>query len=103
MAKMLVGKESDIPPGTMKQYDLPGMDAVLVANIDGKYYAMRALCNHMGGPVGEGVLEGSVATCPWHGAKWNVTTGKLAEFDSELDDEKTYATTVEDGDIYIET
>lgn len=102
MAKVPLGKESDVPPGTMKQFQVPGKDDVLVANIDGKLYAMRGVCNHAGGPLGEGTLEGKIATCPWHGSKWDVTTGKLTEFAIELDDEPVYSAVVENGEIYIE-
>jgi len=32
-----------------------------------------------GGPLGEGQLEGSVVTCPWHGWQFNVATGKAVQ------------------------
>jgi nitrite reductase/ring-hydroxylating ferredoxin subunit len=43
-----------------------------------------------------------VITCPWHGAQWDVTTGKLVEFPLPLDDERKYKATVEGGDVFIE-
>ena len=36
-------------------------------NIKEKFYAMDGLCPHMGGPIGEGVLQGKVVTCPGMG------------------------------------
>jgi nitrite reductase/ring-hydroxylating ferredoxin subunit len=102
MAKKLLGKASDIPLGTMKQFVVEGHDEVLVANVGGEFKAMRAICNHAGGPLGEGTLEGTIVTCPWHGSKWDVNTGKMTEFAVELDDEPVYIVTVEGESIYID-
>ena len=33
-------------------------------------------CRHHGGPLGEGVLEGHEVICPWHGWRFDVTTGQ---------------------------
>jgi nitrite reductase/ring-hydroxylating ferredoxin subunit len=46
-----------------------------VFNIDGALHAIDNTCIHRGGPLGEGDLEGSVVTCPWHGWQYDVTTG----------------------------
>src|SRR5438105_2121650 len=49
---------------------------VALFNCDGVYYAIRNTCPHMGGELGEGLLEGDIVTCPWHGWRFNVKTGK---------------------------
>ena len=103
MGKTLIGKQSELMPGTMKKVAVEGMDDIVVANVDGKFYAMRGVCNHQGGPLSEGELEANVITCPWHGAKWDVTTGKLAEFAIELDPEPTYKIVQEGDDLFVET
>ena len=46
-----------------------------VFNVDGAFHAIDNTCIHRGGPLGEGELEGSVVTCPWHGWQYDVTTG----------------------------
>jgi nitrite reductase/ring-hydroxylating ferredoxin subunit len=46
-----------------------------VFNVDGALHAIDNTCIHRGGPLGEGDLEGSVVTCPWHGWQYDVTTG----------------------------
>jgi nitrite reductase/ring-hydroxylating ferredoxin subunit len=86
----------------MKKVEVPGSDEVVVANVGGKFYAMRGLCHHQGGPLAEGEIDGSIVTCPWHGAKWDITTGKLAEFAIELDDEPTYGVVEEGGNLFVE-
>ena len=48
-----------------------------IFNLDGKFYCLDGRCSHKGGPLGEGEIEGTTVTCPWHGSKFDITTGKL--------------------------
>ena len=41
-------------------------------NIDGEFFAINHICPHRGGPLADGRLEGSIVTCPWHGAAYAV-------------------------------
>jgi nitrite reductase/ring-hydroxylating ferredoxin subunit len=77
-------------------------ERILVANVGGEFFAMRATCNHMEGPLEEGTLEGNVVTCPLHGSKWDVKTGSLLEFARPLPPEPTYAVTVKGDEILVE-
>ena len=79
MAKVVVGKASDIPEGKLTHVTAGGKE-VLVANVGGSYYAIGDICNHAGAELHEGELVGKELTCPWHGAKWDVTTGNLLWF-----------------------
>jgi 3-phenylpropionate/trans-cinnamate dioxygenase ferredoxin subunit len=69
-----VAQEGQIPAGTMKRFSVKGKD-ILVANVDGKYYAVGGKCTHMGGDISKGKLEGKVVTCPRHGSQFDVTNG----------------------------
>lgn len=69
-----VGKKGDIPAGSGKTVDVKGK-AVAVFNVDGNFYAIDNTCLHRGGPLGEGELDGKIVTCPWHGWRYDVTTG----------------------------
>jgi len=42
-----------------------------------RWHAIESTCPHMGGPLGEGRLEGCQVICPWHGARFDVTTGAV--------------------------
>jgi len=96
-----VAKLEDVPPGKMVGADV-GDERILVANVDGELFAMRAKCNHMGGPLDRGTLEKSVVTCPLHGSKWDVKTGALVQFTRPLPPEPTYQVHVERGQISVE-
>lgn len=43
--------------------------------LDGKVYAINAVCPHKGGPLGEGDLDDEEVICPWHAFMFNVKTG----------------------------
>ena len=93
---------SDIHPGTMVGIEIEGKK-ILVANVDGQFYAMRSTCNHMGGSLEKGKLEGSVVTCPRHGAKWDVKSGKLVQFSQQLPSEPVYKVSTVENQVFVET
>jgi len=51
---------------------------VALFNVDGSIYAIADTCPHAGGSLGNGRLDGTTVTCPWHGMKFDVTTGCFA-------------------------
>ena len=51
---------------------------VLLVQVDGKVYAMDAVCSHVGCALLTEV-EGSAAICPLHGARFDVRTGEMVE------------------------
>lgn len=87
--EFLVG---EVPPGSVL---LVGDCAVF--NIEGGFCATQAMCTHKHGPLSEGSLDGTMVTCPLHGAQFNVWTGAVLRGPAN-DPLKTYRVTV-DGDI----
>jgi len=77
MAKCKVAEASEIPPGQGKVVEAEGR-TLAVFNCDGTFYAIENTCLHRGGPLGEGDLDGTIVTCPWHGWTWDVRTGTNA-------------------------
>ena len=65
---------AELPPGRAKQVTLNGK-AVGLFNVGGTVYAIDDTCPHRGAPLWEGDLEGKEVTCPWHGARFDVTSG----------------------------
>ena len=101
MAKIIVGKTSDITEGKLTHVTAAGKE-ILVANVGGNYYAMNNICNHAGAELHEGELSGKELTCPWHGAKWDVTTGNLIWFPQKLNAEESFKVNVDNGTVFIE-
>ena len=73
---MTVAKRSEVKPGQAKAVQVKGQ-AVALFNVDGAFYAIEDACSHVGGPLSEGALSGTTVTCPWHGADFDVTSGKV--------------------------
>lgn len=71
-------KASDVPKGSMKGFTAKGRQ-ILVANVDGNFYAVDAICPHMNGYLPSGRLEKTVVICPVHKAQYDVTTGKVVK------------------------
>ena len=65
----------DVPSGKMKHVQILE-EEILLANSDGKVYALCDRCSHMNAPLSMGTLNGKVVTCAMHGARFDVTTGK---------------------------
>ena len=71
-----VGTKADIPLDSGKLVEAGGQK-IAVFNLGGTYYAIHNTCTHRGGPLAEGMLDGDVVTCPWHGAQYNIKTGAV--------------------------
>ena len=97
-----VARVTDIPVGKMKGAEFEGK-RILIANVGGEFFAMGAVCAHMGGRLDLGSLEGNVVTCPRHGSKWDVKTGRLVKFSRQLPDEPVFKVKVLGGEIFVET
>lgn len=51
-------------------------EEVMIANVQGEFYAIGNACTHVGGPLAEGTLIDKIVTCPWHGSRFDVTNGQ---------------------------
>ncbi len=70
-----VAKIDEIAPGKMKHVELDGKE-IVVSNVNGKYYAMDDRCGHMNARLSNGNINQNIVTCPFHAAKFDITTGK---------------------------
>jgi 3-phenylpropionate/trans-cinnamate dioxygenase ferredoxin subunit len=82
---------------------------ILVANVNGSYYAIGNRCTHAGGDLSKGTLNGTTVTCPKHGAKFDITTGKVVSrpkvlfMRPKINDETSYELKVEGKDIMLKS
>lgn len=73
---------------------------IVVFNIAGQYFAIADLCSHDDGPVGEGELAGYEITCPRHGARFEVRSGKALSLPAFVDI-PAYPVRVVEGEIQV--
>ena len=99
MARVSVGKVGEGRPDSGRVVDAGGR-TLAVFNVGGTYYAMDNSCVHRGGPLGEGDLDGTVVSCPWHGWRWDVTTG--ANANNPAIRVPCFPVTVEHDEIFVE-
>ena len=98
--------KSDISVGKMKEVNVGGQDLV-IANVNGSFYALPRWCTHEEGDLSQGALSNNILTCPEHGAQFDVTTGKpLLGPDGESADsiqpEKSFKVMVQGEDLMVE-
>ncbi|MFQ5601921.1 MAG: Rieske (2Fe-2S) protein [bacterium] len=70
-----VAQTSELFPGECKIVTAKNRTLALY-NVAGIFYATDNKCCHRNGPLGDGVLNGYVVTCPWHGWRFNVANGE---------------------------
>jgi nitrite reductase (NADH) small subunit len=100
MAFVRVGSLKLLPPGSATHLEMDDGSAVAVCNVGGALYAIDGICPHSGGPLGHGVLDGPILTCPFHAWEFDCRTG-VNTADEDLK-QATYPVKVEDGEILVE-
>ena len=72
-----VGQTDDIGVGETKQVKV-GDEEILVANVDGTFYATSDICTHADASLSEGDLMGDEVECYLHGSRFSVKTGEVS-------------------------
>ena len=74
---------------------------IALFRVNGAFYALSDTCTHRGGPLSEGDVEGAEVTCPWHGAKFDISTGAVLGAPAR-EGVKSYPVRVTGADVEIE-
>ena len=93
------GKTGELQPGTMKRVELGGR-CILLANVDGQFYAADDTCTHEDASLSTGFLKGALVKCPLHGSRFNVCSGEVLE-EPAAENLKTYPVQVEGDSILV--
>jgi multimeric flavodoxin WrbA/nitrite reductase/ring-hydroxylating ferredoxin subunit len=70
-----VGAAEDFKLSQLKEARL-GERLVAVSFKDGRFGVISNRCNHVGGPLGKGRLDGDYVVCPWHQYKFHRCSGE---------------------------
>lgn len=89
----------DIPIGKALTVHLEDGRQIALFNINGSFYALENVCPHMGGPLGDGEIEDSMVTCPWHGWQFDIKTGLCINVPG--DDASTVAIEIKGDEIFL--
>lgn len=77
-----------------------GRTRLAVSYANGSFAVVSGVCNHVGGPLGDGRLDGDYIVCPWHAWKFHRATG-IGEPGYEADVVPRYDAEVRDGALWV--
>jgi 3-phenylpropionate/trans-cinnamate dioxygenase ferredoxin component len=94
-----VAKAVDLAPGQMKWVAVD-RERVVLANVEGVFYALRDVCGHRQAPLSRGKLSGYLIECPLHFAQFDVRTGELVSGPVSTA-VQTYEVRIEGDTVYV--
>ena len=71
-----VASATELAPGQMRWVAVDG-ERLVLANVNGAFYALSDVCGHRNAPLSRGKLQGYLIECPLHFAQFDVRTGEL--------------------------
>jgi nitrite reductase/ring-hydroxylating ferredoxin subunit len=71
-----VAVATDLPPGELMLVEV-GDERIMLANVDGQFYAVPDECTHAGCSLSDGELDGKLIECPCHGSQFDMQTGEV--------------------------
>lgn len=71
----VVGSIDEIPLGEGRVYAVDGEQIAVFRLSDGSLRALGAVCPHAGGPLADGLVDGSIVVCPLHNNAFDLMTG----------------------------
>ena len=65
-----------VAPGGMGRFNV-GDRALAIYRVADRFYATAAICTHEHADLTEGELDGLRVSCPLHGARFDIATGRV--------------------------
>jgi nitrite reductase/ring-hydroxylating ferredoxin subunit len=94
-----VARVGDLASGEMKFVAIE-RERIVLANVEGSFYALRDVCGHRNAPLSRGRLDGCIVECPLHFAQFDIRTGKFVDGPYSAD-VPAYEVRVEGGTVYL--
>ena len=92
-----VAGPDELAPGSVRM-GKAGPRLVALVRTDQACHALDNACPHMGGPLGQGMLEEGRLVCPWHGRAFDPESGACDGF---ADTVTVYAVELRDDGVYV--
>jgi nitrite reductase/ring-hydroxylating ferredoxin subunit len=103
MARHIVARTTEIPPGGNKVVGVEGRD-IVVFHVNGEFFALLNRCPHAGAPLDKAACVarltsrvGELLRCAWHGWEFDIRNGQ-SYFDPGRVKVRTYPVVIEDGE-----
>ena len=91
---------SEIEPGTAKKVVL-GSFVLAVFNLEGEFYITDDTCTHGFASLSEGIIDGDIVECPWHGGTFDIRSGAAIESPCTVA-LNTYRVVMKDGAVWVD-
>ena len=90
---------AQVPVGSLLGVKV-GDEQIVLANAEGTVYALEDQCSHEEFPLSDGELEGETLECIFHGATFDVCSGKATRLPA-IRPVKTYEVEVRGDGIFV--
>jgi nitrite reductase/ring-hydroxylating ferredoxin subunit len=90
---------TDISPKKPYIFNVKNNEQIVIFQVEQKYYAVENRCPHAGGLLHEGIKEGQILTCIWHGWQFDLESGQ--SIDKYWARIKTYGLNVRNNEVYL--
>lgn len=90
----------DVSEGAPVPCTVDGLPQLAVYAVEGSFFVTDNRCTHGAGELSDGLQEGSIIECPFHGGAFDIRTGEPTAFPCKVA-LRTYPVTVADGWIAI--
>lgn len=95
-----VASLDELAPGTLTEVDVEGASVCVARTDDGEVYAFRNNCSHKDFPLHTGTLEGQQIECSWHGARFDVKSGRALRIPA-IRPIRTYGVRIDGDDVFV--
>lgn len=75
-----VCRSEELPEGEVRALKARGKEVAVGRLVGGQLFAVGGRCSHMFARLGNGKVEGTLLECPWHGTRFDVTDGCVANW-----------------------
>lgn len=91
---------AEISPEEARAFTVEGREIVF-CEVEGEIYALDGICTHEDLPLDGGEVEDGILECPWHGARYEVCTGRVRALPATRP-LRTYPVRVDpEGNVYV--
>jgi nitrite reductase (NADH) small subunit len=92
-----IGRAEDVPMLEGRSVTVAGRRIAVFRTPDG-FRAIDHACPHSGGPLADGIVAESCVTCPLHGWRFDLATGRAVNADARV---RTYEVIEQAGDLWL--
>ncbi len=92
---------NEVDESTVKRVDLDRHGSIAVYRLDGEFFATDNVCTHADAFLSEGLVDGGLIECPFHGGTFRIQTGEAVDLPCRVP-LRTYALEISDGSVFVD-